>query len=272
MDERIGLRGLGALGAPMAANLLDAGYALTVYNRTAGKAEPLAQKGAQVAASPLEAVTPGGIVVSVLCDADAVENVVTGENVLERLGPGGVHVCMCTGSPETAKRLAKLHAEHGSSYVEALVFGRPEAASARKPWMPIAGPQAAKKRVRPLLTAMGAQGIFDFGEEVGTAVMVKIVGNFLLITAARSMVEGLGIVEKTGGDVRAVVDMLTRSLFPSPIYQSYGTMIAEKSLVLSKPDIPLKDLGLFQAFAHGSGVPTPIAQTIVELVSNGQRE
>ena len=77
MDERIGFIGLGALGAPMAANLVDAGYALTVYNRTAGKAEPLAQKGAQVAASPLEAVTPGGIVVSVLWDADAVESVVT---------------------------------------------------------------------------------------------------------------------------------------------------------------------------------------------------
>ncbi len=83
---------------------------------------------------------------------------------------------MSTVLPETAQRLAALHAQHGCAYVEAPVFGRPEAAVARKLWIPVAGAQSAKDRVRPLLEAMGGQGIFDFGEAVGAATVVKLVG------------------------------------------------------------------------------------------------
>ena len=266
MGEQIGFLGLGSLGLPIATNLLDSGYALAVYNRTAGKAEPLLQRGARLASSPADVLTPGGIVVSVLWDTEAVESIVTADGFLERLGPGGIHISVCTGSPEAAQRLAKLHAEHGSTYIEAPVFGRPEAAAARRLWMPLAGPQAAKQRVRPLLTAMGAQGVFDFGEEIGAATMVKLVGNFLLISAARSMVEGLGIAEKTGVDVKAMVDMLTQTLFPSPIYATYGMMIAEKKLVFSQSDIPRKDLGLLQSVAQRFKVPTAIGATLLEVL------
>ena len=78
---------------------------------------------------------------------------------------------------------------YGSVYIEAPIFGRLEAAVARSLWIPFAGPQRAKERVRPLLQAMGGQGIFDFGEEVGAATLVKLVGNFLIISAARSLVD-----------------------------------------------------------------------------------
>ncbi len=270
MSEPIGFLGLGSLGFPMAANLLDSGYALTVYNRTASKAEPLLARGARLAGSPADAATPGGIVVNVLWDAATVESVVVSDGFLERLGSGGVHVSMGTLLPERAKRLAARHAEHGSTYVEAPVFGRPEAAAARKLWMPIAGPAAAKDRVRPLLTAMGAQGVFDFGEEVGAATMVKIIGNFLLISAARSLVEGLAVAEKSGVEVKAMVDMLTQTLFPSPIYQSYGAMIAEKKLVFSQSEIPRKDLGLLERIAEEHSLPTPIAHAILGLLGEAR--
>ncbi len=165
MGDRIGWIGLGKLGYPMAVNLLERGYQLTVYNRTRSKAEPLAERGAQVASDPWQVVNEGGIVVSVLWDSDITESLVT-PAFLARM-EGGIHIGMCTGSPEAAKRLAKLHADHGSTYVEAPVFGRPEAVTARQLAIPYAGSFEAKNRVKPVLTAMGGSSLFDMGEPPG---------------------------------------------------------------------------------------------------------
>jgi 3-hydroxyisobutyrate dehydrogenase-like beta-hydroxyacid dehydrogenase len=161
MSETIGFIGLGLLGLPLATNLLNAGYELRVYNRTASKAESLVAQGAQLAPRPVDAVTTGGIVATIVWDDAALESVVMSDGFLEQLGPGGIHLSMSTVLPETAKKLAALHAQHGSIYIEAPIFGRPEAAVAHQLWIPFAGPQSAKERVRPLLKAIGGQGLFD---------------------------------------------------------------------------------------------------------------
>jgi 3-hydroxyisobutyrate dehydrogenase-like beta-hydroxyacid dehydrogenase len=266
MAEQIGFMGLGALGLPIATNLLDSGYALTVYNRTASKADPLVKRGACLVSQPADTVTSGGVVVNVMWDMAAVESAVTSEGFLDRLGPGGIHISMCTGSPDGARRLAELHAKHGCIYVEAPVFGRPEAAEARKLWIPVSGPRAAKDRVQPLFTAMGAQRVFDFGEEIGSATMVKLAGNFLMISAVTSLREALTVTEMAGVDAKATLDMLTQTLFPSPIYQNYGTMIVEKQRALSQSAIPQKDLGLFDAVAQKCEFPAPVARTLLNLI------
>ncbi len=270
MSETIGFIGLGNLGLPMATNLLNAGYALQVYNRTASKAESLVAQGAQRVSRPVDAVTSGGIVVTLVWDGAALESVVMSESFLERLGPGGIHLSMSTISPEMAKKLAALHAQRGSVYVEAPIFGRPEAAVAQKLWIPFAGPQSAKERVRPLLKAMGGQGIFDFGEEIGAALIVKLVGNFLIGSAAYSLMEALSTAEKNGVDPKAVVDMLTQTLFPAPIYQSYGKMIAEKTVPFNQngSGIALKDLGLFEEAARQKDSQTPLADFLRGLMEN----
>ena len=262
MTETIGFIGLGNLGAPIAANLLAEGYRLRVFNRTAGKADALVAAGAERVARPADAVTPGGIVVTLLWDDASVEQVVAADGFLERLGPEGVHVSMSTISPEGSQRIAAQHAAAGAQFMEAPVFGRPEAAKARKLWIPIAGPHAAKARVRPLLEAMGAQGVYDLGEAVGAATTAKLVGNFMISAAARSLMEGLSLAEKAGGDPRAVLAMLTETLFPAPIYQSYGAMIVDKTLPQTRPgagDIARKDLGLFRTTGERVGSPTPLA-------------
>jgi len=265
MNDTIGFIGLGQLGLPMATNLMDAGYSLRVYNRTASKAESLVARGAQLATRIPDVVVPGGIVVTVLWDQDSVESVVTSDGFLDRLGPGGIHVSMSTILPEAAKRISALHARHGSTYVEATVFGRPEAAAAHKLWIPLAGPKTAKDRVKPLLEAMGAQGIFDFGEDVGAATTVKLAGNFLLISAARSLLEALSMVEKNGVDPKPVLEMLTSTLFPSPIYQSYGKMIVDKTITFGLGPIPHKDLALFERTAAQVDSPTAIANQLRDL-------
>jgi 3-hydroxyisobutyrate dehydrogenase-like beta-hydroxyacid dehydrogenase len=174
MDKHIGFIGLGNLGLPVANNLLQAGYELTVYNRTPGKAAPLAAKGAGIAVEPADVLISGGIVVSLLWDTDAVQSVVNTPGFFEKLAPGGIHIVMCTGSPESARRLAQLHEDHGCVYVEAPIFGRPEAAVAKKLWIPFTCRRSVRERVRPVLMAMGAQEVFDFGENTGAATIVKI--------------------------------------------------------------------------------------------------
>ena len=269
MSDVIGFIGLGHLGLPMATNLLDVGYALRVYNRTESKAESLVGRGAQLVSRPAEAVTTGGIVATIVWDDAALESVVMSPDFLERLGPGGIHLSMSTVAPETSRRLAALHARRGCYFVDAPIFGRPEAAIARHLWIPFSGPQIAKERVRPLLTAMGGQGVFDFGEEAGAATTVKLVGNFLIMSATRSLQEGLSITAQNGADPSAVVDMLTQTLFPAPIYQSYGRRIAEGVTIFSQNDIPVKDVGLFKQTAQRAQTPTPIANLLSDLLSSG---
>lgn len=266
MTDSIGFIGLGNLGLPVAANLLAAGYDLAVYNRTASKAASLVDKGARLVSHPADAVSPGGIVVTLLWDGAAVESIVTSDGFLERLGPGGIHLAMSTIAPETARRLAALHAARGSTYVEAPIFGRPEAAVARQLWIPLAGPPDATARVQPLLTALGAQGVFDFGAAIGAATTVKLIGNFLIGSATRSLGEALALAEGQGVDPQAVVDMLTQTLFPAPIYRSYGTMIAQKIAPTTQNAIGLKDTGLFSDTARQAGLPTPIAGLLAELM------
>lgn len=270
MSETIGFIGLGRLGLPMATNLLNAGYALRVYNRTASKAEPLVREGAYLASRPADVVTSDGIVVSIVWDDAALESIVMSDGFLERLGPGGVHVAMSTVSPETSKKLAAVHAQHGITYVEAPIFGPPQTAVARQLWIPIAGPRSAKERARPLLEAMGAQGIVDFGEEVGAANIVKIVGNFLIVSAGCSLKEALSMAENNGVDPKAVLDMMTQTpmLFPAPIYQRHGERIVKntKAAPFRGTGIPLKDVGLFKEIARQGESPIPIASLLSDLL------
>lgn len=270
MSETIGFIGLGRLGLPVATNLLNTGYTLRVYNRTASKAEALVAQGARLAARPVDAVTTGGIVATIVWDDAALESIVMSDGFLEQLGSGGIHLSMSTVLPATAKKLAALHAQHGSIYVEAPIFGRPEAAGDRKLWIPFAGPQSAKERVRPLLLAMGGQGIFDFGEEVGAATLVKLVGNFLISSAGYSLKEALAMAAKNGVDPRAVAEMLTSTLFAAPIYQSYSKRIAENEAPFGQSKIPLKDVGLFQKTAQQVESPTPIAHLLSELLRSDE--
>lgn len=271
MAEEIGFIGVGSMGLPIARNLIAAGYTLRVYNRTASKAEPLAAAGAQVVAQPAEVATPGGIVVTMVADDHALESVVLGDDgIVDRLGPDGVHVSMSTVAPATAARLAEEHQKRGSSYVAAPVFGRPDAAAAKKLWVTISGPQAAKERARPMLEAIG-QGIFDFGETPSAANVVKLAGNFLIVAAMEALAEALTLAEKNEVSRTDMMAMLGQTLFSSPIYQNYGKMIAEKrhTPVGFQMALGLKDVNLVLQTAGDATMPMPLASLLHDRLITG---
>jgi 3-hydroxyisobutyrate dehydrogenase-like beta-hydroxyacid dehydrogenase len=273
MSETLGFIGLGNMGAPIAANLLKAGFGLRVYNRTASKAAPLTAKGATLAASPAEVAQPGGIVLTMLADDRAVEEVcLPGGSFIERLGPGGIHISLSTISPVTARRLAEHHAKYKVDYLASPVFGRPDAAAAAKLWICNSGPAASKKRVQPILTAIG-QGIFDFGEDAGAANVVKLCGNFLFAASIETLAEMLTLAEKNGVSKKAVAEMIGKL---SPLHSGYANQIAEQKFEPAgfRLALGLKDVNLIMQTAAASMTPMPLGSLLhdryVSAVAKGR--
>ena len=259
--KSIGFIGLGKMGSAMAGNLLKAGFTLQVYNRTPEKASALKAQGARLVRQPGDAAEPGGIVITMLANDRAVEDVVDGDRgFVERLGPEGIHLSMSTVSPRLARRLAEQHRRYGVEYIAAPVFGRPEAAAARKLWICLSGSPMSKQRVSPILDSIG-QGTFDFGEEPAAAHVVKLAGNFLLASAVESLAEALVLGEKNGIDRSKLADMLGGTLFACPAYQTYGRVIAQQRF---RPagftvELGLKDIDLVLQTAADSTTPLPLA-------------
>lgn len=261
MSEEIGFIGLGNMGAPIAMNLLRAGFSLKVFNRTLSKAANLAAQGARVTASAEDVATPGGIVCTMLSDDAALQEICSGENsFVKRLGEGGVHVSMSTISPATARRLAQEHKQFGVSYFAAPVFGRPEAAAAAKLFVCAAGLEAAKKRIEPLLKAIG-QGTFDFGEEPGAANVVKLCGNFMVAATVEALAEMLVLGEKNGVSKRAIAEMIGEF---SPLHHSYASIMAEERFEPAgfRLALGLKDINLILGTAAASVTPLPLASLL----------
>ena len=189
MKQPVGFIGLGNMGLPMANNLIDAGYKLKVYNRTAEKAQPLIDKGAELADTPLDTVTPGAIIITMLPNDNVVESVVLGEDgILRKLGKDGIHLSMSTLSPATAEKLAQAYLDTNAYYLASPVLGRPDVAEVGKLNICLSGNPAAKERVQPILEVLG-QKVYDFGESPSNANVVKLSVNFSIAAAIEAMAE-----------------------------------------------------------------------------------
>lgn len=261
MSETLGFIGLGNMGTPIAANLLKAGFGLRIYNRTTSRAAPLVAKGATLVPDAAAVAEPGRIVLTMLADDRALEDVcLPPQSFVERLGPGGVHISLSTISPATARRLAEHHAKRNVAYVASPVFGRPEAAAAAKLWICISGPAAAKSRVQPVLAPIG-QGSFDFGEDAGAANVVKLCGNFLVAATIESLAEMFTLAEKNGLNKKAVAEMIGKF---SPLHAGYANQIAEQKFEPAgfRLVLGLKDVNLITQLAAASMTPMPLASLL----------
>lgn len=264
MPETIGFIGLGHMGRHMAANLMQQGFALRVFNRTPERAKQLEQRGAKVVDRPKDVAEPAGILVSMLTNDQALESA-AGETLAERLGKGGLHISMSTVLPTTSERLAELYARHGAGFIAAPVFGRPESAEARKLWICVSGEPSAKQRAKPVFDALG-QGVFDFGEKVGAANVVKLAGNFMLTAAIEAMAEASALAEKNGIPREKLLGMLTQTLFNCPIYTGYGKRIIDADFEKVGFALPLalKDMTLAHQTAAASQSPMPVLSLLVD--------
>jgi 3-hydroxyisobutyrate dehydrogenase-like beta-hydroxyacid dehydrogenase len=214
--------GLGSMGTPIALNLLRNGIKLFVYNRTIEKAAPLAAEGAQPLSSPAEAFIQAEVVFSMVSNDQALLSIVEGpEGILANAKAGCIHVSLSTVSPDLARSLTKKHLDVGVQYISAPVFGRPDVAAAANLWIALAGNNQAKQKVEPLLHYIG-QKIYDFGEDPGVANGVKLTGNFLILSIVELLAEAFAFAKKSNIDLETFHNFICDSLFPSPVFKTYG--------------------------------------------------
>lgn len=271
---KVGFIGLGNMGAVMAASLLKAGHEVTVYNRTASKADDLVKQGAH-RASQIADACKGEAVMTMLADDPALESVVLGNGgMTSSLAKGAIHISLSTVSVALAQRLTAAHVERGQRFVSAPVFGRPEAAAAAKLVVAAAGADDAISACMPLFDAIG-QKTYRFGTNPADANLVKISGNFLISSVIESLAEAMALVRKAGLDQHQYLDFLTSTLFAAPVYKTYGAIIVDKKFEPAGFAAPLgfKDNCLALAAAQDLQVPLPIASLIynrfLALLANG---
>src|SRR6266513_5562212 len=261
---KVGFIGLGMMGSGMARNLIEAGHALVVFNRTRSRAQELAQLGATVAATPGEAAASAEVLITMLADDHALEDAILGPGrALQSLPAGAVHVGMSTISVALSRRLAAAHRERQQHYVAAPVFGRPEAAAAGRLFIVAAGPTKQVERCQVLFDAMG-QKTFVLDEEPSSANVTKLAGNFLISTTIESLAEAFSLIRKYGVDPKKFLEILTGSLFSAPVVINYGGMIAANHFepVGFKLPLGLKDNRLVLAAAEEAAVPMPMASLV----------
>ena len=258
----IGFIGLGQMGSAIALNLVKAGHEVKVWNRSPEKAAPLVAAGAILAASPAEAAS-GEIVLTMLADDKALEAVTLGENGILAAPNKPIHVSLSTISLALAEKLTAAHEEAGESYVAAPVFGRPAAAAAAKLFVVAAGPADALTTCAPLFEAIG-QKTFHLGDTPSAANIVKLSGNFLIMSVIESLAEAMTLAEKHGVEKAALLEILTGTLFGAPIYQVYGQILVEERFRPAGFAAPLglKDMNLVAAAATDARVPMPVLSLV----------
>ena len=257
---RIGFLGLGNMGAAIAANLKRASHEVTVWNRSADKARPLVELGATLAATPKAAAAHRDVVFTMLADDAALDSVMTGVNgLVAGLEPGALHVSMSTIAVATAERLAATHRAQGQGFLCAPVFGRPEAAAAAKLFVVAAGDPAYLRTAGPLLRVIG-QRVFDVGTTPSAASLVKLCGNFMILSAVEAMGEAMALAAKGGVAKQQLLEVLTGSLFDSPVYRTYGAILAADRFRPAGFAAPLglKDMRLVGQSAEALRVPMPL--------------
>ena len=265
MNENVGFIGLGIMGQGMAANLLRAGFPLTVWNRTAAKMEPLVAAGAQPAASPADLASRSTIVVLCVSDTPDVEAVLLGpDGVLAGAQPGSLVVDCSTISPEATRRLAQILAAQGIGMLDAPVSGGSEGAARGTLSIMVGGNEADFRRALPVLQAMGKQ-ITHVGDH-GAGQTVKLMNQILVVGHALAMSEAFLFGQAHGVDLEKALTALTAGAAGSWMLSHRGPQILRRDW---RPgftiDLQQKDLRLVLAAADATGVPVPATALIFQL-------
>jgi 3-hydroxyisobutyrate dehydrogenase-like beta-hydroxyacid dehydrogenase len=272
----IGFIGLGQMGRGIAANLVRAGHRLLVWNRSAGPAEELAALGAEAVAEP-SAAARADVLMTMLADDDAVRAVLIERGTLDALREGSVHVNLATVSIACARELARRHLDRRLAYVAAPVFGRPDVARAGKLNVVIAGAPEAIARVEPLLRSIGER-LWPVGAEPERANAVKLAGNFMIASALETMGEAAALAGGYGVEAARFLEIMTSTLFASPVYQGYGRLIAERRFEPASFPVRLglKDVRLALQAGDSAHVPMPFGSVVrdglLEAVAHGEAD
>ena len=265
--ERIGFVGLGTMGAAMAANLRRAGFEVTAWNRTPGRAGDLVALGGSEAGSPADVARASDVVVVCVSDTPDVEAVILGpDGVGEGLAAGGLVIDCSTISPAATARIAATLLERGIGFVDAPVSGGSEGAKQATLTIFVGGEAADAERARPILEAMG-RTITHFGP-AGSGQAVKAVNQVVIAGAYLGVAEGIVLALKAGLDAEAVAAALGGGAARSWVLENRaGRMIDNEYPLGFRTSLHLKDLAIALELARSVGATLPVAGLAAQLES-----
>jgi len=253
----VGFIGLGAMGAPMAENVNDAGYPLIVYNRTRSRTEPFAERGETVADYPREVAHASDVVIVMVTDDEALEAVLEGEEgVLAGLTDGTIVLQMSTVTPAATEAAAEAVRDAGGRYVDAPVSGTVGPAEEGTLTVLAAGPDDLLGEVEGILSAIG-EPIVDCGA-VGDGARMKLFVNLLLGDMMGAFAEAFAFGTSQGLDYENMLTVVEAGAVDSPLFSIKGENIADGDFEPRFPvDLQFKDLRYAVEEANDAGVPLP---------------
>ena len=265
MMERVGFAGLGTMGAAMAANLARAGFPLTVWNRTPGRAAPLLEHGATEAVSPADLAAASDVVVTCVPDTPDVEALLFGERgIAVGARPGTLVIDCSTISPSGTRLFAARLAERGVRMVDAPVSGGSEGAQKGTLAIMVGGDPADVERARPVLAAMGTT-ITHLGP-IGAGQATKAVNQVILAGVYLGVAEGIVLAIKSGLGPEAVARALSGGAAQSWVLANRsGRMIANDYPIGFKIRLHRKDLGIALEMARELGAALPVAGLAAQI-------
>ena len=272
VSRKIGFIGLGLMGRPMAANLLKAGHSVTVWNRTASRAEELVKAGAKEAKTPREVAEASEVLITIVSDPPALESVLWGEGgALEGLKKGSTYIDSSTVSPMLAKKVAAACQERGVDFLDAPVTGGDWGAREGNLVFMVGGEAATLKKVEPILGVMGKKW-FHLGPN-GAGQTIKLAMNAILALEVGAIAEGVGLVTRAGLAGEQLFEVLQSSMGRSALLDLKTPLMLKGDF---KPSFPIrlmhKDLGLALDLANQLGVALPTTAAVREVYNHVKGE
>ncbi len=265
MQMRVGYIGLGLMGKPIARNLMEAGFPLTVHNRSRGPVEELVAEGATAADSPREVAEESDVVFTNLPDSPDVEQVALGpEGIIEGCRPGMIFIDNSTIKPETARAIAAALAEKDVAALDAPVSGGDVGAQAGTLAIMVGGPREAFERAMPLFHAMGKT--ITYVGESGAGQVAKACNQIMVAAQMVAMAELLLLAQRSGVDPRRVVDAIRGGAA-----QCWTLDVKPQRLFAGergpgfKAYMMHKDLGIVLDTARAYGMPLPSTAVHTQL-------
>jgi len=272
MKESLGFIGLGIMGGAMAANLLKAGFDLTVWNRTPSRITPLVQAGAAVGDSPADVAARSSIVITCVSDTSDVEEVILGpQGVAKGARPGALVIDCSTISPQATRAIAARLNEGGVHLLDAPVSGGSEGAAKGTLSIMVGGDAAQMERARPVLQAMG-KTITHVGPQ-GAGQMVKLVNQVLVVVTMQAVAEALLLAQAGGLDLEQTLAAVSGGAAGSWMLSNRGPQVIHRDW---RPgftiDLQQKDLRLVLETADQLGIPVPATALVFQFYRTLQQQ
>jgi 2-hydroxy-3-oxopropionate reductase len=272
MTERVGFIGLGIMGMPMARNLMDSGYELTVHNRSPEKAEELGKEGAAVAATPREVAQKSDVVITMLPDSPQVREVVAGEvGVLEGISEGALLIDMSTISPVVTEELAEALKEMGASMLDAPVSGGDVGAIEGTLSIMVGGEEADFQRAKPLFEAMG-KTITHVGP-TGAGQVTKAANQVVVALTIEAVSEALVLGSAGGVSPEKILDVLGGGLASNKVMEVKREKFLSHTFEPGfRSELHHKDLGIALAAGREYGVVLPVTAIVDQMLLSMRRK